>query len=70
MSIVAAILFGPCVLMWLPLAANAVTIHRSDPAGRGLAVAYGAVNAGLLLLAMVYCSRCVLPGGTCRYGSR
>jgi hypothetical protein len=52
MVIVTAILLAISCLLWLGVVANALTIHSSDPAGRGLAVAYGAVNGGLLLLAM------------------
>lgn len=52
MVIVAAILLALSCLLWFGVVANALTIHASDPAGRGLAVAYGAVNGGLLLLAM------------------
>lgn len=45
-----------CSLAAAPLVANAATMHKGDPAGRGLASAFGALNAAVfaLILAGLY----------------
>ena len=48
----AVILTALCCLAGAPLVANAATMHRNDPAGRGLASAFGAINATVFAIVL------------------
>ena len=52
MAVLATVIAMLCCLVAAPLTANAATMDKSDAAGKGMAAAFGVLNAGVLLIGL------------------